>query len=88
MKRLLLIPAALAQKAGLVVAFEPQPQALDALLQKFRQMPGLEPRFREAKRIALLAVPLITEGWLYFAPPARLGRHTLAPEKSTSRRTL
>lgn len=83
MKRLLLIPAALAQMAGLVVAFEPQPQALDTLLEKFRQMPGLEARFREEKRIALLAIPLVSEGRLYFARPARLARHTLAPEKSS-----
>jgi hypothetical protein len=30
-----------------------------------------------------LAAPLVSEGMLYFAPPGRLARHTLVPEKSS-----
>jgi hypothetical protein len=78
-----LVFAALAQVAGLVIASEPHPLTLDALLERFKQMPGLEARFREEKRIALLAAPLISEGMLYFAPPARLARHTLEPARSS-----
>ncbi len=56
---------------------------IDDLLEKFRGMPGLEARFREEKTISLLAVPLISEGTLHFAPPARLVRHTVTPSRST-----
>ncbi len=83
MGRSVLILAGLAQVAGLGVASETPPLTLGALLERFKQMPGLEARFREEKRIALLATPLISEGVLYFVPPARLARHTLAPEKSS-----
>jgi hypothetical protein len=83
MARAHLILAALAQLTSLVVASDPHSLTLDSLLGRFRQMPGLEAHFREEKRISLLAVPLVSEGMLYFAPPARLARHTLAPEKSS-----
>jgi hypothetical protein len=82
MERSDLVLAVFAQVAGLLAASEPQPLTLDALLEKFKQMPGLEAHFREEKRITLLAAPLVSEGLLYFAPPARLARHTFGPEKS------
>ena len=56
---------------------------LDGLLARFRAIPGLEAHFREEKRMALLAAPLLSEGTLHFAPPARLARHTTAPAAST-----
>ncbi len=65
------------------VRAEPNRPTLEALLAGFRGMPGLEARFHEEKTIALLAAPLISEGTLHFAPPARLARHTLRPERST-----
>ena len=56
---------------------------IEALLDSFRKMPGLEARFREEKTISLLALPLVSEGTLHFAPPARLVRHTLGPDRTT-----
>lgn len=56
---------------------------LDGLLARFAAMPGLRARFREEKRMALLAMPLVNEGVLYFQPPGRLVRHTTAPARSS-----
>ncbi len=56
---------------------------LDGLLARFAAMPGLRARFREEKRMALLAMPLVNEGVLYFQPPGRLVRHTTAPAPSS-----
>src|SRR5689334_3239312 len=57
----------------------PKPEAavaIDAtgLLRAFSGMPGLEARFREEKRIALLARPLTSEGRLFFTHPGLLLR--------------
>ena len=57
---------------------------LDALLQRFGQMPGMSARFREEKRIALLAVPVRSEGVLYFSPPGRLMRKVTSPSPSSA----
>jgi len=46
-------------------------------------MPGMEARFREEKRMSLLAAPLVSEGTLHYAPPGRLVRHTTKPAPST-----
>jgi Outer membrane lipoprotein carrier protein LolA-like len=43
----------------------------------------MEAHFREEKRIALLRVPLISEGQLYFLAPDRLARHVTSPSHST-----
>ncbi len=59
------------------------PVTLDSLLAQFRAVPGLEAHFREEKKLSLLAAPLLSEGTLHFAPPARLLRHTTAPVAST-----
>jgi len=80
---LLFILIGIAPLAVHAVASEPPTVELEELLERFKQMPGLEARFREEKQIALLAAPLISEGVLHFAPPARLARHTLTPEKSS-----
>ena len=53
------------------------------LLAELASMPGLEARFREEKRIALLEAPLVSEGTLHFAPPGRLARHTLTPFRAS-----
>jgi hypothetical protein len=57
--------------------------ALEQLLARFAAMSGLSARFREEKRMALLAAPLVSEGVLYFAPKARLARHITAPAPAT-----
>ena len=55
---------------------------LDALMARFAALPGLSARFHEEKRMALLAVPLRSEGTLDYAPPSRLLRRTTAPNAS------
>ncbi len=56
--------------------------SLDSLLAQLHEMPGLKARFREEKRMALLAKPLVSEGTLHFAPPAKLARYTKYPVRS------
>lgn len=56
--------------------------SLDALLQRFAAMPGMSARFREEKRIALLAVPVRSEGVIYFTPPGKLMRTVTSPSPS------
>lgn len=55
---------------------------LGALLASFRAMPGLEARFTEEKKLALLARPLKSEGTIYFLPGVALLRATESPKKS------
>lgn len=57
--------------------------SLETILARFAAMTGLSAKFREEKRIALLAAPLVNEGVLYFAPKARLARHITAPAPAT-----
>jgi|JI6StandDraft_1071083.scaffolds.fasta_scaffold00217_22 outer membrane lipoprotein-sorting protein len=59
------------------------PLTLEQLLARFAGMSGLSARFREEKRMALLAAPLVNEGALYFAPKGRLARHITAPAPAT-----
>jgi len=59
--------------------------SLDALLARFAAMSGLQASFREEKRMALLAAPLVNEGTIYFVPNGkrpRLARHTARPARS------
>ncbi|MFK7895792.1 MAG: outer membrane lipoprotein carrier protein LolA [Myxococcota bacterium] len=56
-----------------------EPKSVKELLAAFREMPGFEARFVEDKHLALLAIPLRSEGRLYFAPPALLLRDVLSP---------
>lgn len=56
--------------------------SLQALLDRFGEMPGMSAEFREEKRIALLAVPVRSEGVLYFAPPGKLMRKVTSPTAS------
>ena len=55
------------------------PADVDALLAGLSKAPGLYARFREEKHITLLQVPLVSEGNIYFTPPARFARHTDKP---------
>jgi hypothetical protein len=55
------------------------PQTFEGLLAGFASMPGFEARFEEEKHLALLAVPLRSEGRLFFEPPASLLRRVEAP---------
>jgi len=55
------------------------PTDIDALLAGLSKAPGLYAHFREEKHITLLQQPLISEGSIYFAPPARFARHTEKP---------
>lgn len=57
---------------------------LDALLARFAAAPGMEARFREEKRIALLAVPTRSSGRIHFAAPDRMIRRTTEPEASVA----
>jgi outer membrane lipoprotein-sorting protein len=52
---------------------------LDQLLGRFRSVEGLECRFREEKRIALLTTPIVSEGTVHYARPGRLARRITAP---------
>jgi len=55
----------------------------DSLLARFRAIPGLSARYREEKRITLLAGPLVSEGTVHYASPERLARHTRSPAPSS-----
>lgn len=65
-------------------AANPAPVTLDALLARFRALPGLSARFHEEKRIQLLVAPLVSEGTLDYAPPSRMVRRTTSPAPSTA----
>jgi hypothetical protein len=56
---------------------------LDALFAEFRAMPGLFARYREEKRILLLAQPLKSEGTVHYAPPRQMARHTRSPSPAS-----
>lgn len=59
-------------------------QALLAdLLAQFSEIQSMQARFREEKFMALLSVPLKSEGSLYYAKPRLLARHTHKPQKSS-----
>lgn len=69
--------------AAAPIAVAPAVMTLDQLLARFAGMTGLSAKFREEKRMALLAAPLVNEGTLYFAPKGRLARHITAPAPAT-----
>lgn len=61
-----------------------QATTLESLLREFAALPGLEARFREEKRIALLALPVRSEGRIWFAHPDRLMRRVETPDPSAA----
>lgn len=71
---------ALAQRpdAGLTGAL-----SLDAVLRRLRAVPAISARFREEKRMQLLAAPLVSEGTLHYAS-GRLVRRTLSPDPAVA----
>jgi outer membrane lipoprotein-sorting protein len=56
---------------------------LDALLARLAKIESLIAHFSEEKQMALLAVPLRSQGTLYYAKPRLLARHTQSPQKSS-----
>ncbi|MCA9718426.1 MAG: outer membrane lipoprotein carrier protein LolA [Myxococcales bacterium] len=56
---------------------------LARLLESMSSVQGLSAKFREEKHMDLLAVPIVNEGELHFAPPGHLLRRTTAPSPST-----
>lgn len=52
---------------------------LDSVLASFRGVEGMELRFREEKRIALLTTPAISEGTVHYMRPGRLVRRITSP---------
>jgi hypothetical protein len=74
---------------GPVQAADPLPPArardgddIDVLMARLHAMPGLYARFTESKSIGLLAVPLINEGTIHYAPPGRLLRTIETPHRT------
>ncbi|MCB9506415.1 MAG: outer membrane lipoprotein carrier protein LolA [Myxococcales bacterium] len=82
-------PSARAQVEDSAPTAAPEAPAssLDALLDAFAAMPGLEARFVEEKTIGLLAVPLVSEGTLYFTRPGLLYRRVESPSPAEVRIT-
>ena len=69
--------------AGLVLAVVASGAArafeLEELMQGMASATGVVAEFEESKEISLLTAPLESRGRLYFVPPDRLARFTLAP---------
>ena len=61
------------------------PQTAKALFQRLAKLQTLEANFREEKQLALLKMPLITEGRLYYARPGYLLRSVEKPSVSRVR---
>lgn len=57
--------------------------AVERLLRRFAAVEGLEASYREEKRMALLAEPLVSEGTLHYVRPGRLARHQRSPTRAT-----
>jgi len=69
---------------GSALAQDAQQQALlDDLLARFAKVQSLKAHFSEEKTMALLAVPLRSQGTLYYAKPRLLARHTEGPQRSS-----
>jgi outer membrane lipoprotein-sorting protein len=60
-----------------------QDVTLESVLAEFAKVSALSAHFREEKRMALLSVPLISEGDIYYERPRRLARHTKVPAASS-----
>lgn len=75
-------PARARQDAGIDASSPRNVVTFDALLARFRGIPGLYARYHEEKRIALLAEPIVSEGTVHFAPPRTMARHTRSPSPS------
>ncbi|MBT8469337.1 MAG: outer membrane lipoprotein carrier protein LolA [Deltaproteobacteria bacterium] len=58
------------------------PDALGALLERFKTVEGWSARFVEEKKIELLSQPLVNSGRIDYSRPRRLERRTLRPFES------
>ena len=54
----------------------------DELVALLKAVPGVKARYKEERRLALLAAPLVSEGTIHFAPPSKLARHQSSPSKA------
>lgn len=61
---------------------ERAPDTLDVLMAHFAASGGVRARFRETRKLAILALPIESRGLLYFSPPDRLARLTTHPGAS------
>lgn len=61
----------------------PRAPTLDSVLAEFSRVPGLTADFREEKRLALLAAPLVSEGTIAYASGGSFVRRTTRPTPST-----
>lgn len=75
--------AGAAAEAAAPQAASSRPATLQELMRSMADTPGVVAEFVETKHLALLDAPLETRGTLYFIPPKRLARHTVAPGRST-----
>jgi len=82
--RFVLLSALLIAAGPKTYAQDAPPPTIEALLERFASSPGFEARFVEEKRIALLAVPMRSEGRIWFAPPGRLMRRVERPDPSAA----
>jgi outer membrane lipoprotein-sorting protein len=80
---LVLLAAAPAATGGGAAALPSGPLTLEKLMQRMASTSGVRAEFREEKVLAMLDAPLVSEGMLYFIPPARMARITTRPGAST-----
>ena len=59
------------------------PPELGAVLKQLSEIAALSLRFKEEKKMALLAAPLASEGALHYQKPRLLARHTERPRKGS-----
>ena len=64
-------------------ASQPAKITKDELVGLVRAVPGVKARYKEERRLALLAAPLVSEGTIHFAPPTKLARHQTSPAKAS-----
>jgi outer membrane lipoprotein-sorting protein len=53
------------------------------LVSALQAVPGVKARYKEERRLALLAAPLVSEGTIHFAPPGKLARHQTKPSRAS-----
>lgn len=80
---LALVAAPEMSRAELPEAPPGHPRTKDELFEKLATLTGLEATFVETKKMALLKVPLRSEGTLYYMRPGYLLRQVTAPKPSS-----
>ncbi len=79
---LALLSAGPAATGGEGKAIPSGPLTLEKLMQRMSSTSGVRAEFHEEKVLAVLDAPLVSEGMLYFIPPARMARITTRPGAS------